>query len=35
MSSLFVDLSKPFDAINHDLLIAKLKAYGFPRKLLN
>ena len=34
VSVLFMDLSKAFYTINHDLLIAKLKADGFSREAL-
>ena len=35
VSALFMDLSKAVDTINHDLVLAKLKAYGFSTNGLN
>ena len=34
ISTLFMGLSKVFDTIKHDLMIAKLKAYGISREAL-
>ena len=35
MSAVFMDLSKVFGTINHDLLLTKLKAYGFSKQALS
>ena len=35
VGAIFMDLSKAFDTLNYDLLIAKLEAYGFSENALN
>ena len=35
LSAIFMDISKAFDTINHDLLLARLKAYGFSKQALS
>ena len=35
ISAMYTDLSKAFDTINHNLLLSKLKVYGFSTSALN
>ena len=35
LSAIIMDLSKAFDTINHGLVLAKLKAYGFSKQALS
>ena len=35
VGAIFMDLSKAFNTLNHDLEIAKLEAYGFSKNSLN
>ena len=35
VAAILMDLSKAFDCVNHELLIAKLNAYGFSKSALN